>query len=123
MNQPNDEIVNIEISNNVISLWKEDDDSKYSELIKELENSDDLVSFLCRYQKERWTVDSINNIELLENNKLEISYIKSLYNGCRDLDLYDDDYLVVNFVMNLKSHEVKIIGEPAPEERSTFEEF
>lgn len=123
MNQPNSEIVNIDVSNDVISLWEGDDESKYSKLVKELENSDDLVAFLSRYQKERWTVDSINNIEFLEDNELEISYNKSLYNGCRDLDLHDDDYLVVNFIMNLKSYEVEIIGEPLPEERTTFEEF
>ena len=48
---------------------------------------------------------------------------KSLYNGCRDLDLHDDDYLEVNFIMKLESFEVQIIGQPIPEERSTFEEF
>ena len=85
--------------------------------------SDDLITFLSRYLKDRWIVDSIGNIELLRDNKFEISYNKSLYNGCRDLDLHDDDYLEVNFIMKLESFEVQIIGQPIPEERSTFEEF
>lgn len=51
MNEQNHEIVNIELSNNVIYLWSENDESKYSELIKEVQYSEDLVTFLCRYQK------------------------------------------------------------------------
>lgn len=50
----NKETINIELSSNVISLWKENDESKYLELARELEYSDELISFLCRYQKERW---------------------------------------------------------------------
>ncbi|WP_353166891.1 hypothetical protein [Empedobacter brevis] len=123
MEQINNEIINIDVSNNLISLWEENDKSKYSELIKELMISDDLITFLSRYLKDRWIVDSIDNIELLSDNKFEISYNKSLYNGCRDLDLHDDDYLEVNFIMKLESFEVQIIGQPIPEERSTFEEF
>ena len=123
MEQINNEIINIDVSNNLISLWEENDKSKYSELIKGLMISDDLITFLSRYLKDRWIVDSIGNIELLRDNKFEISYNKSLYNGCRDLDLHDDDYLEVNFIMKLESFEVQIIGQPIPEERSTFEEF
>ena len=77
MEQINNEIINIDVSNNLISLWEENDKSKYSELIKELMISDDLITFLSRYLKDRWIVDSIGNIELLRDNKFEISYNKS----------------------------------------------
>lgn len=124
MNQPNYETVNIELSNNLISLWNEDDESKYSELIKELEHSDDLITFLCRYQKERWVADSIDHIETTQNiNELLISYTINFYSGCKDLDKDDNDYLVAKYKINLESSEIEIIGEPIPEERTTLDEF
>lgn len=124
MNQQNNETVNIELSNNVVALWNEDDELKYSELIKELENSDDLVDFLCRYQKERWIAESINYIEITENpNELHISYNINFFSGCKDLDKDDDDYIVVKYKIDLESSEIEIIGEPVPEERSTLDEF
>lgn len=124
MNKPNYETVNIELSSNVISLWNEDDESKYSELIKELEYSNDLITFLCRYQKERWVAESIDHIETTENsNELIISYTINFYSGCKNFDKDDNDYLVVKYKINLESSEIEIIGEPVPEERTTLDEF
>lgn len=55
---------------------------------------DDLVTFLCRYQKERWVTDSINYIEITETtNELHISYNTVFFSGCSDLDMEDDDYI------------------------------
>lgn len=124
MNEQNYETVNINLSNDVIFLWEENDESKYSELIKELQYSEDLVTFLCRYQKERWVADSIDDIEITENpNELLINFTIKFFSGCRDLDAESDDYIVVNYKIDLESGEIKIIGKPIPEERSTFEEF
>lgn len=124
MNQKNNETVNIELSSDVISLWRENDESKYSELIKELEDSDDLVTFLCRYQKDRWIAESINQIELTGNsNKLQISYNINFFSGCKDIDEDDIDYIVVEYKVNLENEEIEIIGEAVPEERSTLDEF
>lgn len=124
MNQKNNETVNIELSSDVISLWKENDESKYSELIKELGDSDDLVIFLCRYQKDRWIAESINQIELTENsNELQISYYINFFSGCKDIDEDDIDYIVVEYKVNLENEEIEIIGEAVPEERSTLDEF
>lgn len=124
MNQKNNETVNIELSSDVISLWRENDESKYSELIKELEDSDDLVTFLCRYQKDRWIAESINQIELTGNsNKLQISYNINFFSGCKDIDEDDIDYIVVEYKVNLENEEIEIIGDAVPEERSTLDEF
>ena len=51
MNQPNFEIVNIDVSNDVISLWEIDDESKYSKLIKELDNSFKKKPFLGNFKE------------------------------------------------------------------------
>lgn len=124
MNVQNHETVNIELSNDIIYLWEENDKSKYSELKKELQYSEDLVAFLCRYQKERWVADSIDYIEITENpNELHINYTIKFFSGCRDLDAENEDFIVVNYKINLESCEIEIIGKPIPEERSTFEEF
>ncbi len=124
MNQSNHETISINLSNNVVYLWSEDDESKYSELAKELEYSEELVRFLCRYQKERWVADSIDYIEISENpNELRIDYTKNFFSGCRNLDKNEEDYIVVKFKINLDSDEIEIIGEPVPEDRTTFEEF
>ncbi|PXW13611.1 hypothetical protein C8D70_10814 [Chryseobacterium sp. CBTAP 102] len=124
MNEHNHETVNIELSNDVIYLWNENDKSKYSELKKELQYSEDLVTFLSRYQKERWVADSIDYIEITENpNELHIDYTIKFFSGCRDLDAEDGDFIVVNYKINLESCEIEIIGKSIPEERSTFEEF
>lgn len=124
MNEQNHETVNIELSNDVIYLWEENDESKYSELIKELQYSEDLVTFLCRYQKERWVADSIDDIEITENpNELHINFTIKFFSGCRDLDAESDDFIVVNYKIDLESSEVEIIGKSIPEDRSTFEEF
>lgn len=124
MRQQMNEEANIELSNNVISLWEENDKSKYTELIKELEGSDDLVTFLCRYQKDRWTAESIDYIEITENpDQLHISYTINFFSGCKDLDKEDEDHIVLNYKINLESCEIEITGEPVPEERSTLDEF
>lgn len=124
MSQQINEVANIELSNNVISLWKENDKSKYTELIKELEGSDELVTFLCRYQKDRWTAGSIDYIEITESpDQLHISYTINLFSGCKDLDKEDDDHIILNYKINLESCEIEITGEPVPEERSTSDEF
>lgn len=124
MNQKNNETVNIELSSDVISLWRENDESKYSELIKELEDSDDLVTFLCRYQKDRWIAESINQIELTgKSNELQISYNINFFSGCKDIDEDDIDYIVVEYKVNLENEEIEIIGDAVPEERSTLDEF
>jgi hypothetical protein len=124
MYEQNNETVSIELSNDVIYLWEENDESKFSELKKELQYSEDLVTFLCRYQKERWVADSINDIEIKENpNELHIDYTIKFFSGCRDLDEENDDFIIVNYKINLESFIIEIIGKPIPEERSTFEEF
>lgn len=124
MNEQNHETVNIELTNDVIYLWEENDESKYSELIKELQYSEDLVTFLCRYQKERWVADSIDDIEITEHpNELHINFTIKFFSGCRDLDAESDDFIVVNYKIDFESGEIEIIGKPIPEERSTFEEF
>lgn len=124
MNENNNETINIELSNDVIYLWNENDKSRYSELIKELQYSENLVTFLSRYQKERWVADSIDDIEITENpNELRIDYTIKLFSGCRDLDAENNDFIVVNYKINLESYEIEIVGKSIPEERSTFEEF
>jgi len=124
MYEQNNETVSIELSNDVIYLWEENDESKFSELKKELQYSEDLVTFLCRYQKERWVADSINDIEIKEKpNELHIDYTIKFFSGCRDLDEENDDFIIVNYKINLESFIIEIIGKPIPEERSTFEEF
>lgn len=123
-NNNNNETVNIELSPSLISLWKENDETKYSVLQNELENSHELVAFLCRYQKDRWTVDIIDHIEVINNpNELHISYTINYYSGCKDLDKDDDEDIVVKYNINLVTEEIEIIGEPIPEERSTLDEF
>lgn len=122
MYEPNHETVNIDLSNDVIYHWEENNESKFSELKKDLQYSEDLITFLCRYQKERWVADSIDDIEIKENpNELHIYYIINFFSGCRDLDAENEDFIIVNYEINLESFEIKIIGKPIPEERSTFE--
>lgn len=122
MYEPNHETVNIDLSNDVIYHWEENNESKFSELKKDLQYSEDLITFLCRYQKERWVADSIDDIEIKENpNELHIYYIIKFFSGCRDLDAENEDFIIVNYEINLESFEIKIIGKPIPEERSTFE--
>ena len=124
MNGLDRETVNIDVSNDLIYLWEENDKSKYSKLREELLYSEDLLTFLSRYQKERWVADSINDIDITENpNELHIDYTIKFFSGCRDLDSENDDFIVVNYKINLESFEIEIIGKPIPEERSTFEEF
>ena len=124
MNQQNNETINIELSSNVISLWKENDESKYSALGRELEYSDELISFLCRYQKDRWVAESISNIEITKNSdELHISYNINLFNGCKDMDEDDIDDIVVKYKINIETCEIEITGEPVPEERTTLNEF
>lgn len=124
MNQSNHETISINLSNNVVYLWSEEDETKCSELAKELEYSEELVTFLCRYQKERWVAESIDYIEISENpNELKISYTKNFFSGCRDLDKNEDDYIVVKYKINLELNEIEIIGEPVPEDRTTLDEF
>lgn len=124
MNELNHETVNIDLSNDLIYLWEENDKSKYSKLRKELLHSEDLVTFLSRYQKERWVADSIDYIDITENpNELHIDYTIKFFSGCRDLDAENEDFIIVNYNINLESCEIEIIGKPIPEERSTFEEF
>lgn len=124
MNQQNNETINIELSSNVISLWKKNDESKYSELVRELEYSDELISFLSRYQKERWVAESIGHIELTKNpDELHISYNINLFNGCKDMDEDDIDDIVVKYKIHIESYRIEITGEPIPEERTTLDEF
>lgn len=124
MNKQNNETINIELSSNIISLWKENDESKYSALGRELEYSDELISFLCRYQKERWVAESIGHIEITKNpDELHISYNINLFNGCKDMDEDDIDDIVVNYKINIETCEIEITGEPVPEERTTLDEF
>lgn len=124
MNQQNNETINIELSSNVISLWKENDESKYSALGRELEYSDELISFLCRYQKDRWVAESIGYIEITKNSdELHISYNINLFNGCKDMDEDDIDDIVVKYKINIETCEIEITGEPVPEERTTLNEF
>lgn len=124
MNRNNNETINIELTSSLISLWSEDDEAKYLGLKNELENSDELVTFLCRYQKDRWTAESIDHIEVMENpDELHISYTINFFSGCKDLDQDDVDNIVVKYNINFESEEIEIIGQPIPEDRSTFEEF
>ncbi|REC39775.1 hypothetical protein [Chryseobacterium sp. 5_R23647] len=118
----NKETVKIELSDNLISLWEDNDESKYSELERELHNSDELIMFLCRYQKDRWEAESIDHIEV-EPTKLHISYTINFFSGCKDLDKDDDATISVDYKINTTAGEIEIIGDPIPEERSTFEEF
>ncbi|WP_159479784.1 hypothetical protein [Chryseobacterium sp. 18068] len=118
------ETINIQLSSEVTSLWKEGDIAKFAELKNELENSDHLITFLSRYQKERWKAESIDYIEIMENpNELHISYTISNFSGCKDMEKEDDDNIVVEYKINLESEEIEIIGQPIPEDRSTFEEY
>lgn len=124
MNQQNKETVTIRLSNDVISLWQKNHYSKYSELKTELENSDDLISFLDLYHRDRWKVESIYDIEICSSpDELHITYIINLFNGCKDLDENEDDNIVVEYKINLETCEIEIIGEPITEERSTRDEF
>lgn len=118
----NKETVNIELSDNLISLWEDDDESKYSELERELHNSNELIMFLCRYQKDRWEAESIDHIEV-EPTKLHISYTINFFSGCKDLDKDDDETISVDYKINTTTGKIEIIGDPIPEERSTFDEF
>lgn len=114
----------IELSSELISLWEINDIAKYSELESELLHSNELDSFLGSYLKERWIVEHIQNIEITEHpNQLHISYVISLYNGCRNLDEKDDTEMTLDYEIDLHSNQIKITGQSIPEERSTFEEF
>jgi hypothetical protein len=118
------EITTFDLSNETVSLWEDDDQAKSSALERELEDSDELVSFINRYQKDRWEVHSIDQVTIdTAEGSIYIEFTRHLFNGCRDLDAQDDDDLSVSFIVHPKQGEITITGNPIPEERSTFEEF
>lgn len=121
MSQLPNETVFIKLPTKVLSLFNEGDET---ELITELIKSNDLVSFLSRYHRDRWIAESIDYIKKTENlGEFKIEYSTSNFEACKDKYTEDADTKIVNYIINLESSRIEIIGEPLPEERSTLEEY
>lgn len=120
--------------------WIDDDVNKVRELERYITDNENVVTLVNKYQKDRWEVYSIDDVDAeyndLNNNFLDdnevqtvfegtltISFTRHQFNGCRDLDAEDDDYIGASFEINVKTLKLIIIGEDIPEERNTFEEF
>lgn len=117
---PNEKVF-IKLPTKVLSIFNEGFET---ELITELMKSKDLISFLSRYQRDRWIVESIDYIKKTENpGEFQIEYSISNFEACKDKYTEDADTIIVNYITNLESHGIEIIGEPLPEERSTLEEY
>lgn len=127
-NMNKEQILELEITQKVISLLINDFDKGYEALIDQLENSTKLVAFFQNYMVDRWTVDNItiNDISFEQNRKegsIDLVCGISLYNGCRDLNGEDEYNDNISFEIDYGSSIITIIGSPITEPRTTLDEF
>lgn len=123
-----EQILELEITQDVISLLINDFDEGYESLTDQLENNTKLIAFFQDYMVDRWRVDNItiNDISFEQNRRegsIDLVCGISLYNGCRNLNEEDEYKDNVSFEIDYGSSMITIIGSPIPEPRTTLDEF
>ncbi|TKC62493.1 hypothetical protein FBD94_09770 [Pedobacter hiemivivus] len=113
--KPKLETLIIELSPSIGALWKANDKDMSSSLEHDLVKNQELISFINRYQKDKWQVYSIDKISMTDhmNNEggFKIQYTSHEYNGCKDLSGEDEDYLIISFLIDLNRMQIIITGD------------